>query len=181
MPSPVGHALAGLTIHLLTARDRASARDGVRALCVVGAAVAPDLDLVLRFVDGQNHHQGASHSLGAALLAGVVVSLVTMAWRGRVHSGRAKDAWILGLLAASGWTSHVFLDYLGRDTHPPIGLLALWPVSASYYKFPWPLFFDVGRTLEWTTVVHNVVAVAWELVLLLPIPALLLWRRLRPT
>ena len=172
MPSPLGHALAGLTVHLLTARDRADVLRGARAFTIVAAALAPDLDLLLKYVDGQNHHQGASHSLGAALLAGLVVSLVG-AWR-----RDERPVW-MGLLAMMGWGSHVLLDYLGRDTHPPIGLLALWPVADGYYKFPWPVFLDIGRSFEWTAILHNSIAVAWELVILLPIPALLLRRRLR--
>jgi inner membrane protein len=172
MPSPLGHALAGLAVHLLTARDRSEARQPVRALLITGAALAPDIDFAFKLVDGRNHHQAETHSLGAAILAGLLVALAA-SWR------RVEAPWRWGALAALGWTSHVLLDYLGRDTHPPIGLLALWPFSAGYYKFPWPVFLDVGRTLEWTTVRHNVVAVTWEVAVLLPITGLLLRRRLR--
>jgi membrane-bound metal-dependent hydrolase YbcI (DUF457 family) len=134
--------------------------------------VAPDLDLLFRFVDGRNHHQAETHSLGCAVLAAAAVLLLAR-WRGWAGATR------LALLAGAAWTSHVALDYLGRDTHPPIGLLALWPVSAGYFKFPWPLFLDIGRTLTWEGIRHNAVAVAWESVLLVP-PLLLCWRhRLR--
>jgi LexA-binding, inner membrane-associated putative hydrolase len=172
MPSPLGHALGALTLHLLSARDRDEVWDHRRALVLVGAAVAPDLDLLFRYVDGRNHHQAQTHSVGAALAAGLLVALFA-AWRGAARPAR------LGLWAGLAWGSHILLDYLGRDTHPPIGLLALWPLSDAYYKFPWPVFWDIGRTLDLTTVRHNVVAVAWELVILTPIPALLLRRRLR--
>jgi hypothetical protein len=67
------------------------------------------------------------------------------------------------------WASHVFLDYLNRDTNPPIGLMALWPLSRAHYKIPWPIFLDIGRTLEWQTFVHNLVAAAWEGALLVPL------------
>ena len=75
----------------------------------------------------------------------------------------------LALAASLGWASHTLLDYLNRDTSPPIGLMALWPWSDAHYKFPWPLFMDIGRTLDLTTVRHNLVAVAWEALLLLPL------------
>jgi hypothetical protein len=71
-----------------------------------------------------------------------------------------------------GWASHVLLDYLNVDTHPPIGLLALWPFLGAYLKFPWPIFMDIGRTLDWHTVRHNAVAAAWEAAVLVP---LLVW------
>jgi hypothetical protein len=144
------------------------------AAVAVVAAVAPDLDLLLRFVDGRNHHQAESHSIGAALLAAAAVAL-----------GARMAGWPhalgLGLVAGAGWGSHLLLDYLGRDTHPPIGLPLLWPFAPGYFKFPWPLFMDIGRTLSWHTVRHNALAVAWETVFML---AILLatgwwWRRRR--
>jgi hypothetical protein len=79
---------------------------------------------------------------------------------------------VRGALAASlAWLSHVSLDYLGNDSNPPIGLMALWPFTSAYYKFPWPVFLDIGRSLEWQTLLNNLVAASWEAVLLLP----LLW------
>jgi membrane-bound metal-dependent hydrolase YbcI (DUF457 family) len=140
---------------------------------IVGAAVAPDLDLLLRFVDGRNHHQGASHSLGAALLAGLA-ALALARLRRWPHPA------LLGLLAFGGWASHLVLDYLGRDTNPPIGIPALWPFAPGYYKSPWPLFMDIGRTLTWEGVFHNAVAVAWELAIFVPV-MLLLWRLRAPS
>ena len=130
--------------------------------------MAPDLDLLLRLVDGRNHHQAESHSVGCALLAGLVVFVLA---RIRAWPRPAE----LGLLALGGWLSHVALDYLGRDTHPPIGIMALWPFSGGYFKFPWPVFLDIGRTLTWETVFHDALAVAWEVMLLAPV-VLLVWR-----
>lgn len=172
MPSPLGHALGALTLHLLSSRDRAEVWRPGRALILTAAALVPDLDLLFKYVDGRNHHQAETHSLGAAILAGLAVAVLA-AWRG------AERPWSLGALAGVSWASHVFLDYLGRDTHPPIGLLALWPLSEGYFKSPWPVFLDIGRTLDLTTVRHNVVAVAWEVAVLLPVPAILLRHRLR--
>src|SRR5262245_66622291 len=113
MPSPLGHALAGLTVHvLMAARDTARRTatgcersrihfggasggsrgggaappcstdelqlwQGARVAVALGAAVAPDLDLLLRFVDGRNHHHGLSHSVGAAVAATVATMLVS--------------------------------------------------------------------------------------------------------
>jgi inner membrane protein len=168
MPSPLGHALAAVTMHAWAARGGAPLLDARRIGVVVAAAVAPDLDLLLKYVDGRNHHQMESHSLGCAVLAGLVVWALA---RWRAWEGAA----LLGLLGAAGWGSHVLLDYLGKDTHPPIGVMALWPLSPGFFKFPWPIFLDLGRTLDWETIRHNARSVAWEAALLLP-PALLSWR-----
>lgn len=171
MPSPVAHGLAGLTVHVLLAREDRERFLRTRAAVVVAAALAPDLDLLLRFVDGRNHHQAESHSIGAALVASLVAAALLRAGR-----------WARPLRLAAGvglaWLSHIGLDYLSNDTNPPIGLMALWPLSSAYYKLPRPLFLDVGRTLEWATLRNNLVAAAWEAAVLGP----LLWVawRLRP-
>ena len=168
MPSPVGHALAGLIVHVLSARDRAERESLGRAAVLAAAATVPDLDLLFRFVDGRNHHQAETHSIGAAALCGVLV------WA-TARSRRQPRSASLGLAAAGGWLTHLLLDYLGADTHPPIGILALWPFDSGYYKAPWILFLDIGRTLEWATFRHDVLAVAWEIVLLGPL-LLASWR-----
>jgi hypothetical protein len=162
MPSPIGHALAGLSVHALTARDEAERREPLRLALIVGAALAPDLDLLLNLMDGRNHHQGPSHSIGAAVLAALAVTTFG------VLAGR-REAWRLGAWAGVGWLSHLALDFLSIDTSPPIGLPLLWPVATGYYKSPWPLFLDIGRTLNLATVVHNAMAVAWEIVVLGPL------------
>ena len=119
-------------------------------------------------MDGRNHHQAETHSIGAAALCGIVVWMFARLRR------RARPS-ALGLAATAAWLTHVLLDYVGSDTHPPIGIMALWPFAPGYYKSPWILFLDIGRTLEWATVRHNAVAVAWEIVLLAPL-LLASWR-----
>src|SRR5690606_37892660 len=115
MPSPVGHALGGLIAGAIFQPN--GVRPVVRRLALVmGAAVAPDLD----FLWGR--HSMETHSVGAAMLAGCVV----LAWtRGR--------AWRLALAVAVAWSSHVLFDWLGSDTTPPLGVMALWPFESSYY------------------------------------------------
>jgi membrane-bound metal-dependent hydrolase YbcI (DUF457 family) len=161
MPSPIGHGLAGLTVHVLASRRAEELLSPGRASATVAAALLPDVDLLFRFVDGRNHHGNETHSLGCAILACLVTVLVA---RARNLPRPAS----LGIAVGAAWSSHVVLDFLNRDTHPPIGILALWPFSSHYFKFPWPLFLDIGRTLEWSTVRHDALAALWECVVLLP-------------
>lgn len=127
------------------------------------AACAPDLDLVLNVTLGPHHHRGPSHSVGAAVAAGLLVFALAC-WR-----GSARAAARLGLLAGAGWLSHVALDWLGSDSRAPYGIMALWPFSRSFFVAPFPLFLDVGRELTWRTMRDNTVAAAWESVLLCPV------------
>lgn len=162
MPSPLAHGLVGLTVHVLASRDRGDLRDPWRLGVTVGAALAPDLDLTFRFLDGRNHHNREFHSIGLALLAG---ALGLLAFR----LLRLSRPLALATAVALAWTSHLVLDYLNVDTSPPIGLMALWPFSQAFFKSPVPIFMDIGRTLTWTTVRHNAVAGAWECVVLVPV------------
>jgi membrane-bound metal-dependent hydrolase YbcI (DUF457 family) len=168
VPSPIGHALGGLIVHVLSARDRDERTSLRRAVLMTGAATAADLDLLFRFMDGRNHHQAETHSIGAVALAGAVV------WAAARLVGWARPA-ALGAWAGCAWLTHLLLDYLGLDTHPPIGIMALWPFQTGYFKAPWTIFLDIGRTLEWATVRHDALAVAWEIVLLGPL-LLASWR-----
>lgn len=168
MPSPVAHGLVGLTVHVLAARERDELFNPWRAAVTVGAALVPDADLLLRFVDGRNHHGNEMHSLGFAVVAAVAGAVL-------FRLLRWKRPLVAALAVFLAWASHVVLDYLNVDTHPPIGIMALWPLSSGYYKSPIPIFLDIGRTLDWTAVQHNSLAVAWECVVLVPL-FLLAWR-----
>ncbi len=169
MPSPLGHALAGLSLYAYSARRAGERPSPWRALPAVAAAVLPDADLLLNLLVGPGHHRAESHSVGMAALVGLAAAAVAWLAR-RAQAGR------LGALVGLAWLSHVALDWLGRDTNPPIGLMALWPFSRDWYAASVPLFLDIGRTLEWQTIRHDALAATWECLVLLPV----LWLAARP-
>jgi len=155
MPSPVGHALGGIAAGVpITGRSRAA----IGWLAAIGAAA--DLDLLV------GAHRGISHSIGAALLAGLIASLVTRSPR-----------W--GAASTAAWGSHVLFDWLGADTWPPLGIPALWPFTEAYYQSPVSIFPSVSRQywLGGRFIYFNVKALAVELVILLPI----VWLAVRVT
>ena len=129
------------------------------ALLIASAAVAvaPDLDLLI------GSHRTYTHSLGAVLIVGVASWLVV---RGRVPSA-IRAATIL--MAAH--VSHPVLDWTGKDTSIPPGLTILWPFSSAYYISGWNLFGEVSRRywLPQEFIVGNLQALAWELMVLLPV------------
>ncbi len=96
------------------------------------------------------------------MLAGCAVFLLARLW------GAAAPATRLAVAVGMGWLSHVLLDWLGSDARLPLGIMALWPFSDVYYAAPFPIFMDVGREISWRTFRHNLVAMAWEWVLLVP-------------
>jgi len=125
------------------------------------AAVMPDID----FLWGR--HNQETHSLGAAVLAGLFV----YAWKRNAR---------LALAVTLAWTSHVLFDWLGSDTTPPLGVMALWPLSSDYY-FADAFFFEAISRRYWLDgfVAHNVWAVVRELAILGPPLTLLVWVRRR--
>src|SRR5918995_5826672 len=143
MPTPIGHVLGGLAAGWLVAgrstaaravRARSSwwahARDSRAALFgAIGAA--PDIDLLF------GTHSTYTHSVGAVACTAVAALLWT---RGR-HPR-------LAAACAAAVASHALLDWLGSDTTPPLGVMALWPLSSDYY-FSNAFFFEAISRRYW--------------------------------
>jgi membrane-bound metal-dependent hydrolase YbcI (DUF457 family) len=162
MPSPVGHFLAGATAGwLVNAAPRAAASpvERLRIGVLFGTlALLPDLDLLAGM------HSGPTHSLGAAAIVGALAFGVARA-RGIVRPGR------LALACALAYSSHVLLDWLGSDDSPPIGIMALWPVTNDYFESDLHVFNAIRRRYDdgWTFVRLNGIAVLRELIVLVPL------------
>jgi membrane-bound metal-dependent hydrolase YbcI (DUF457 family) len=160
VPSPIGHALGGLA----AAWTVAPRRNWEAAAILAAVAIAPDLDLIV------GDHRGISHSLGAACAAGAMAWILTR-----------RSRW--GAAIALAWASHVLLDWLSNDTRPPIGVMALWPLTHDYYKASIEIFPAVSRRY-WTARfwIYNTKAAAVEIAVLGPIAAatILLTARKRP-
>jgi hypothetical protein len=147
VPSPVGHALGGLIVGEVLAPS-------ALLICAL-AGVAPDLD----FLWGR--HNQETHSLFAAVVAGAAVFL----WK--------RDA-RLAVAVTAAWASHVLFDWLGSDTTPPLGVMALWPFSSEYY-FSNAFFFEAISRRYWLDnfITHNLWAVTREILILGPPLALI--------
>jgi len=123
--------------------------------------MAADLDLLV------GAHSGPSHGIGAALIVGIVSWLVA----------RPRDA-VLACAIAFAYASHTLLDWLGSDSSPPIGIMALWPFSHRYFESPWHVFRAISRRYWlpefWT---FNLLALGRELLILVPLAAIVLLMR----
>ena len=153
VPSPVGHALGGLIVgELLT--------PSALLICAV-AGVLPDVDFAW------GGHNRETHSLGAAVIAGLVV----YAWK---RSPR------LALAVTLSWASHVLFDWLGSDDTPPLGVMALWPLNSNFY-FADAFVFEAISRRYWLDnfITHNVWAVMKEILILGPVASVAWWFRRR--
>jgi membrane-bound metal-dependent hydrolase YbcI (DUF457 family) len=171
MPSPVGHALAGLAVgvlaagprNLVRALDPPAARRPIDTallamLPMAVLAVVPDVDLLFGV------HSIYTHSLGAAIIVLLIARVVTGAWR-----------WAIA--ACLAYASHILLDWLGHDTTPPRGIMALWPITRAYFESDLHLFLPISRRY-WIPgfLAHNLTAVAREVLCVGPLAFFAYWR-----
>jgi membrane-bound metal-dependent hydrolase YbcI (DUF457 family) len=171
MPSPIGHALAGIavawTADLIpgnrawrTAPAAASwyqrAGGGLTLLCA-GLGAAPDLDLIVA-----GTHRTATHSLFAMLAVGLCAAALAAAARRPVPR--------LALMCAAAYGSHLLLDWLGVDWYPPRGIMALWPISHAWYISDFDLFRQTARLHLFTreVMLTNARAIVQEMAILGP-------------
>lgn len=154
MPSPIAHAIAGVTAGWLVAPAPSTRPSRIALYAAMG--MAADLDLLV------GAHSGPTHGLGAAVIAGIATWAV-LKWRGSSAGVRTACA------AAIAYASHTLLDWLGTDSSPPIGIMALWPFSHRYYESSLHVFMAISRRYWlpefWT---FNLAALARELLILVP-------------
>jgi inner membrane protein len=177
MPTPIGHVLGGVAAGWLVAgRSTAAAREGQarsswwaharepHAALFGAMGAAPDIDLLF------GTHSTYTHSVCAVAGTAVAALLWT---RGR-HPR-------LAVACAAAVASHVLLDWLGSDTTPPLGVMALWPFTREFYQSPFFLFMAISR--RWWLpgfYTQNGIAALRELVILAPAVALIGAVRARP-
>jgi hypothetical protein len=130
------------------------------------AAAFPDFDLLF------SSHRTYTHSIAAVVMFGVVAWFV---FRGQVPLPPWRTRAAVTLAAA--YASHLLLDWLGKDSATPAGLMALWPLSSRFYQSGLDLFQEVSRRY-WNAdefILGNLGAVGWEVLILGPIAGVAWW------
>lgn len=158
MPSSVGHALAGYAVALLSGRDLRSGWPYVLA------ATAPDLDVLASALRDRpiDYRRRRSHSIGAALAAGLAV--------GGASWARGHGFFHGAMTGAGAYASHLALDYLGKEAQD--GLPYLWPFSERRFAGSRPLFRTIysrrGRFFTGLLTKRNLRRIGREVLILAP-------------
>ena len=130
MPSPVGHVLGGIAAGVLVSPPA----DRRRLALFAAAGILADIDFILPIV-----HRGPTHSLAAAAVV-FATALVIVSWRNAPATSTR-----LAVAIGAAYLTHILFDWLGEDTGPPSGIMALWPFSADYYVSRLDVFSSVER------------------------------------
>jgi len=173
MPSPIGHALAGVaaawTADLVPGRRAwrtapAAASfylrgGGALTLACAALAVAPDLDLLF------GTHRTVTHSVGAVFFVGLFAAAMA------ANAGRPILR--VAMMCAAAYGSHLLMDWLGADQRAPFGIQALWPFDRGWYISSLGIFRKTVRLLFAPDVVlrENAWTVGREIAILGPIVA----------
>ena len=159
MPTPIGHALAGIAV-AWSAEPESRLSSVVRALgepltlVCVALAVLPDADLLYPPI-----HRSVTHSIGATILVAIVAASVTGWVTGKIQ-------WRIVSVCAAAHASHLLLDWLGTDrNYSPFGIQLLWPFDQGWYQSGWDLFLQVERRdpLSFATIRVDVAAALREI------------------
>ena len=158
MATPIGHALAGSIIGL--GGSRAPGVDRRTMAWGTAGGLMPDLDFVpgLLVGDPARFHHGWSHSLGAAVLVGLLVWWLT--------SDRSVR---IGAIVFLAYASHVALDWATADPSVPVGVPALWPLLDAYVISPVTVLPRVIHSSASPFNLHNLGVAAREILLLGPL------------
>jgi hypothetical protein len=162
MPTPIGHALAGLAVAWSadppnTTRPLAHTLARPLTLACVALAVLPDIDLLYPPL-----HRTATHSLGAAVLVTIMAAGVTGWVTGRIN-------WRVAVACAAAYASHIVTDWLGTDrNYAPYGIQMFWPFDKGWYISGWDVFLPVERRNPFSaaTIRTDVAAATREIVIL---------------
>lgn len=171
MASPIGHGLVGLAAARLARGGAGRVPVWWYALAVLLANL-PDFDFLpgILLHDAGRFHRGASHSLAAAAVVGVIAALLARRLGAR--------AWRFGAGCAALYASHLVVDFFSEDPVAPVGQPLFWPLPQRVIS-PWTPFLGVSHDgtgladfVASVVTGANAVVIGREVILLAPIVAL---------
>lgn len=144
MPTPLGHTLIGTAGYLLIVRYIKWWKGLIFLIFVLVTANLPDLDLFFGFWAGdvKKYHALYTHTLGFALLTGLVIWLAAKILK-------LEHPVYLALIGMALVFLHNLTDTFNHDTRPPAGVMLFWPLTSRYFNIlpVFPSFHYLGFNL----------------------------------
>ncbi len=168
MPLPFGHSLMGYTL-AESSRFKLSRNVWMNIFIFALLANLPDIDFLPGYLEGfpNRYHHHEIHSLGFAVLMGLVGGLVYLRMAGKF--------WAYFLPIFFAVSSHLLLDLLTEDFSDPRGMMLLWPLNSEFYDVSWKIFKSVNKSnhaadfFSSLFTLHNLRVVLIELMIMLPL------------
>jgi membrane-bound metal-dependent hydrolase YbcI (DUF457 family) len=137
MPLPIAHSFAAYSIYRYSKNGEKENLGLIAMLCA--AANAPDLDYLpgLLLHKGYFFHHGPTHSLGAALIFGLLIG-------GGASLLKRASFFKVFALSFAAYASHIILDFFCGG----LGVPVFWPLIPENFAFPISLFPMNGHALE---------------------------------
>lgn len=127
----------------LLSRHRLSGNAWIHFGLVLLFANMPDFDFIPGYFTGEpsRFHGAYGHSLGGAILTGLIVSLIFY----RKSSAIFFKSF---LYIGSIYYSHLILDFFNEDTRFPYGVMLIWPFSDKYFISQESVFMSTPRSMH---------------------------------
>ncbi len=207
MPSPIGHALAGVATALMGERDTPASPFTPERLLTPDLKVGPTESAAKR-PTMVCHNAMRGRRVGPVSTLTVVCAVLAMLpdidllylplHRTATHSVFAallifivaasvtgwvtgRVSWRVAIVCGAAYGSHILCDWMGKDASIPHGIQALWPFSDRWFISQWPLFPGTERRQVFSerSILINLWALVAELAIFGPVVVALWLRRTR--
>ena len=187
MALPTGHSALGICLYFVFNRKEVNYIKKWKEIgFFIFSASVPDMDyisyFVLRTKESYLYHHGITHTLGFAILYGVIVAALYK----RFFREKFIKSFIIFFTLVY---SHVLLDFFSTDDVPPIGIMLFYPFSSTYLISPFAIFGNFldkgisiplgGEMLSLKQLMYLLLEVGYELSIFITIGFLIWYLHLR--
>ena len=187
MALPTGHSFLGICLYFVfIKKDISIFKKWKEIVFFIFSANVPDIDHIPYFVfrtkESYLYHHGITHTLGFAILYGVIVAALYK----RFFREKFIKSFIIFFTLVY---SHVLLDFFSTDDVTPIGVMLFYPFSSTYLISPFAIFGNFldkaiyiplgGEMLSLKQLIYLLLEVGYELSIFITIGLLIWYLRLR--
>jgi len=158
------------TILYNSSRGRNDSLSWIELMLFVILANFADTDYIPGYFIGNPNlfHHGMTHSFVFGIIVSSIVGLL-------YYAIKRESFFKMSIFMFLTYSSHLIMDYFGKDTRFPFGEQLFWPISDEYFLSSFYIFNDVHKAsssdiffqslFSW----HNLATIIQEILILTPI------------